>query len=454
MSSISQILALIKQELRIAMRARYVILAFVLMPVAMWVMQGGYLLLMTNLVDDVTTQEGETIFVANYDISNSTLNDLVPGIGDNLGDYFVSQLITQAELPSNMSLLSGATIDNTTYSSTEYSYEQLMELLKDPKKVNDVTPLIIIHSNFTNSYLAYSNPSNTIPPAIEIRSLPSGIIGSESLSSAIWSVISQPPFQVVDVHKYVRLSSTTIVFEGEESASSNFGTGFMGMLSLMVAVLAPAAFVSTSFAGEREKKTMESLLALPIPRLHIMFSKLAAGMVLICIFALMNTVGLLGFSVVVDALAPDGEVESVISMFRFEITPVLLILVAVTMFLAAFVSIGIGIAIASLAKDVRSASSTYNFVMMLPSMIVGLAGMFGGLPENAFGGAGVFLYILPWAHVLAILSKGLYPLTYASSALTGDITLDLVFHLGYIVVVIVIFIIIASKIFDREGILT
>ena len=140
-----------------------------------------------------------------------------------------------------------------------------------------------------------------------------------------------------------------------------------------------------------------------------------------------------------------------------------MILVVAMMFLSATVAIGIGISLASLTKDVRSAESMYSMVMMLPAIGVGMIGMFGGVPENAFGGAGIFLYIIPWAHALAILSKGMYPQTYASSALTGinglnlpggGIAMDLVFHFGYMIVVILICIFIAFKVFEREGILT
>ncbi|MHA2387945.1 MAG: hypothetical protein ACXACW_04405, partial [Candidatus Hodarchaeales archaeon] len=59
-----------------------------------------------------------------------------------------------------------------------------------------------------------------------------------------------------------------------------------------------------------------------------------------------------------------------------------------------------------------------------------------------------------WSHAIAILSKGLYPQTYASSAITGSIPTDLLFHLGYLVIVILIALFIASRVFEREGILT
>jgi len=83
-----------------------------------------------------------------------------------------------------------------------------------------------------------------------------------------------------------------------------------------------------------------------------------------------------------------------------------------------------------------------------------MTSMFGGVPEDSFGGAGIFLYIIPWSHAIAILQKGMYPLTYTSTALTGSIATDLIFHIGYLVVVILIAIYIASRVFERESILT
>jgi len=285
--------------------------------------------------------------------------------------------------------------------------------------------------------------------------LPGGLIGSEFLQAGVGMLLSQPPFTEVIINRAANLASKTITFPGEGAAASGFGAGFIGFISILIAVLAPAPFVSTSFAGEREKKTMESLLALPISRFNILFGKLLAGMVcmvLVGIFAVMNMVGLVGFSFVMG-LADSGA-YNVSAMYSIDITFNLLLLVGITMFLSAFVAIGIGISVASLTKDVRSAESLYTMVMMVPSMVVGMTSLFGALPEQSFGGAGILLYLIPWSHAIAILSKGLYPQTYASSALTGSIATDLLFHLGFLVVVIFISLYIASRVFERESILT
>lgn len=436
MSTLKQIFSLVKQELQSARRTRYVIFTFVLMPIAMWGLQGGVQVIVGLSVTQ--SQAGETIYVVNLDSGSGEFN---------LGEIFIESLVNAST--QNDSLLSGAIINSTAYS--DMSYADLMIKLDDSKSASAYTPLIIIPETFTVNYnlVNYSQ--------IEMYTMPGGLIGSSMLEAAVYSILSQPPFTLVTVHKYITLDATTVVFEGEEGAASGFGIGFVGMISIMVAVMAPAPFVSTSFAGEREKKTMESLLALPISRFNILFSKLLAGMVLVGIFTAMNLVGLFFFSALIGSISTIGGnqgAEAYSSVFNLEPSLELIFLSSTMMLLSAFVAIGIGISIASLTKDVRSAESMYNMVLMIPSLAVGMMALFGGVPEQAFGGAGVILYIIPWAHALAILSKGLYPQTFASSALTGSIPLDLVVHFGYLIILIFVFLFIASKVFERENILT
>lgn len=451
MSTVKQIIALVKQELQSARRTRYVIFTFVLMPIFMWGLQGGLQMLMGFVVG--SSQEGVTIYFVSYDEGNTTF-DL------NLGEVFLEKLKNATQ--NEDSILYGAKINSTKY--TDLSYSSLLEKINSSATASYYTPCIILHANFTQSWLDFNATSGTPPPAIELYSLPGGLLGSSMLEAGIYEVVYLPPSPLAyhvptDLDKFVDFRPKTIVFPQEEGAASSFGLGFIGMISIIVAVLAPAPFVSTSFAGEREKKTMESLLALPISRFNILFSKLLAGMALIGVFALMNIAGLFIFSFMMDISASSVGSEEYSTIFAIEPSLTMLVLVVTMMFLSAFVAIGIGISVASLTKDVRSAESMYNMLMMLPAMGVGFVGMFGGIPERAFGGAGVILYIIPWAHSIAIMSKGLYPQTYASTALTrdlpyGGIAMDLLLHFGYLIVVILICLFIASKVFEREGILT
>jgi ABC-type Na+ efflux pump permease subunit len=446
MGTIKQIMALIKQELQSARRTRYVIFTFILMPFFMWGLQGGVQMLMGFVMG--SSQEGVTIYFVSYDEGNGTVNK---------GNEFLERLVAATE--DNRSILHGAKVDTSKY--TNLSYQELIDRIHSANTASAYTPCVIIPENFTLDYQAYNATQlGSYPPYVELYSLPGGLLGSTMLESGVASIVYEFHYKKpTDEDKVVGFDPKTVTFPQEEGAASGFGVGFIGMISIMVAVIAPAPFVSTSFAGEREKKTMESLLALPISRFNILFSKLLAGMVLIGIFTLMNIFGLFLFAGMINITAGAVPAEEYQSMYSIEPSLMMLILVVVMMFLSAFVAIGIGISLASLTKDVRSAESMYNMFMMVPAIGVGFIGMFGGIPERAFGGAGIVLYIIPWAHSIAILTKGLYPQTYSGTALTrglpgGGITMDLAFHIGYLIIVILVCLFIASKVFEREGILT
>jgi ABC-type Na+ efflux pump permease subunit len=433
-----QIMSLVKQELRSASRTRYIIFSFIVLPIFMWLIQGGVQLFVGMSI--VSSQKGETIYFVSYDTGISTENGSI-----NLSDDLLEALIASTQ--DNTSLLSGATINSTKYA--DFAYAELVMKINNSQTANDFTPCIIIPNGFTYNYL-YNDIT-----IFELYTLPGGLIGSSMLEASIYTIISQPPFTEVDVKKATLLDLKTVTFPGEEDVASGFGVGFVGFISVLVAVMAPAPFVSTSFAGEREKKTMESLLALPISRFNILLSKVLAGLALVSIFALMNIVGLFGFAAMMN-IASESIYSDIgaTSYLAIDASITLIILITIAMFLSAFVSIGLGISIASFMKDVRSAESAYSMLMVIPAMIVGITSMFGSVPENSYGGAGIILYIIPWAHAIAILAKGLYPQTYASVSLTGSIPLDIAFHLGYLIFIILVCLFIASRVFEREGILT
>ena len=89
---------------------------------------------------------------------------------------------------------------------------------------------------------------------------------------------------------------------------------------------------------------------------------------------------------------------------------------------------------------------------MIPAMLTGFVGMFAGVPEN-LGGPALLLYVIPFTHSLAIFQKLLRPGYYDVKSLTGfGLIGDLTFHFVYLVLSIAVVLYLASKVFEREGI--
>jgi ABC-2 type transport system permease protein len=256
--------------------------------------------------------------------------------------------------------------------------------------------------------------------------------------TALNEITTLSPFTQVTVEKATGVSQEQITFEGEEGAGDPLqGIGFVAFLTILLAVMAPAAFVSASFAGERENRTLEALLALPMGRMSIMGSKVVAGLLMTLVFAVMNLIGLMLFNLIV------GE-DLAIDVNAGQMAAISFVLV-----LTSFVALGFGITIASFAKDQKTASTMYQLIMLIPTMLVGFTTLFNGVPDSFDT-----LYIVPWTHSMAVLMKGLYPQTYANSTLLGSVGIDLIFHLGYLLLFVVIFLFIGSRLFEREKILS
>ncbi len=407
-----QLTTLVIQELKQAMRNRSLIFMFVVFPLFMWGLQGGIqFIAITN-----TVSEGETFYVINQDTGNSTTN---------LGNLLIQSLDGYTKV--NSSPIYGAVLNTTLHADT---YEQAISLVKN----KGFSPLIYIPQNFTSVYDGFSESSNSSPPSIFLLSRPDDdALFVNDLSIALQSIVTSPPFTKVTYHKLTSVVPEKIVFEGEEEESFFF-LGLIAFIATLIAVQAPASYISTAFSGEREKHTLEALLALPMKRIHILLGKVIAAFILTLIFAISNIFGMLIFAKLVDA-------ENILTTYQ-------IVIVTLVLVITAFVATGLGISITSFAKDTRTANTVYQFVMLIPTVFVGFSAIFGTVPDTLD-----WVYIIPWMHTIAVLQKALFPQILSNSTLTGNIALDITFHLAYLFFFVMVSFILAARLFSRESIL-
>lgn len=451
MTSLSQVIYLVKQELRSASRTRYVILSFVLAPILMWGLQGGIQALMMVAIEGEVTGVQGNLYITNLDPDNLVPLSQNYTLPLDFGGHTAGTNVTEIELSDFLVTLIEQTAQNNNNSAlynmeiiSNHSFSEVESLAQEGK----VDYWLIIPEGFGEQYNA------TDVATVELRYLQSGLVGPVAMEASIYTFLGNKPFTIVDVTKQTSIQKKQITFgdEDESDFGDSFGAGFAGFIAIMIAVFAPAPFVATSFAGEREKKTMEALLALPMSRRMILVGKLGAGMVLIALFALMNIVGMFLYNTITTAAAPTGENAEGAFLLSIDLAFMSVLSITIALMLSAFIAIGVGIAIASLTKDVRTSESAYQMVLMIPSLLVGMIGMFSGVPES-MGGAALLLYLIPWSHSLAIFQKMLRPEYFDVKSLLGmGLIPDLLFHLTFLLVSIAIILAIASKIFEREGI--
>ncbi len=426
-----QLSYLVRQELRSALRSRYIFLSFVILPIFIWILQGFVPLVMVGVITG-STAEGEVIHVTNLDDGVITWNNQ----SISLGEYFISKL-NESTLDNN-SLLYKARIKFIDFEEGDTGI-----------RTGDVKFWLLIPENFSSTWNNTSLNSSSVVFRYRAGENRFTVL---RIQQGIENILSQPPFTIIHIipEKSSILRSEVIQIEGKQEF--NFGVSFFSFFAVLLAVLAPAPYVSTAFAGEREKKTFESMAALPMSRLEMLAGKFAAGLMLVGIFAISNVVGLILYGVMLkvgwEMLVPESITQGMTADspaetgFFFETNVMTIVIVLVAMFMTSFLSIGLGIAITSFSKDVRTAESTYQFIMMIPTFGIGMIGMFTGLPEH-LGTAGYLLYLIPFTHTVALINKFLF---FPASPL------ELLFHVVYLMGSIVVVFYIAAKIYERESI--
>ena len=153
----------------------------------------------------------------------------------------------------------------------------------------------------------------------------------------------------------------------------NLGTRYvLPDTMLVMGMLLPALFVlpivADAFAGERERHTLETLLATRLPDRAILFGKLSA----IGVYAfVLSTVALLLGVITVNVAHPDAR--------PLLVPAAILARTLIEIILVASLMTGIGLLISLRASSVRQAQQRFSMVFLVPALI---PAVIGGLPAS------------------------------------------------------------------------
>jgi ABC-type Na+ efflux pump permease subunit len=376
---------LIKKEVKSLLRSRWLILGFVISPMFAWLFQGAFI----SFVYDQSSGSGATskVFFTLED-EGAMGESLFRNISENQFNLNITKII-------NITRDEGqALIDNRT-----------------------LTVWVVVPSGFTESYTNYTGDH------------PIGIVQMYINRSFINAQIDYRPWI-----REVRIQEFTI------SPEATYGHQLAIFLIMITSVLAPAPYVSQSFAGEREKHTLEALLVVPISRIKILVAKLISGLLLTSIYMFFTVVGVLVYNWSILVRAPN-PVEAAVFTVNVSTLPLLIF----CQFLILLCSIGIGVVISCLAKDQATAESINSLTLLVPTMVIGILGFTGSI--NQFQGDlfGLFVQAIPFTHAVIILE----------GILTGSVSaLSLLGNISYLLGFTLVFLIIGARLFDREAIIS
>ena len=224
----------------------------------------------------------------------------------------------------------------------------------------------------------------------------------------------------------------------EEVMGRLFAQVFILPIMLLTAVMAALQVASVSMALEKEAKTLEMLLTLPVSRTEILLGKLAGVSLIAALGAMSYTGGFLVYMALYASSMPGAE-----SMpLTITVGPMEAILYFLALLLGLLISIGIGILASVFVSDVKSAQVFSSYVS-LPLILPLFVFMFGVSLESLPASIQAVLMLDPYVHLLnAFLGVASNDAAKAAIGFAG-----MLIYLAALLLA-------ASKLFNSERILT
>ncbi|RPJ01419.1 MAG: ABC transporter permease [Candidatus Aminicenantes bacterium] len=285
-----------------------------------------------------------------------------------------------------------------------------------------------------------------------------GQIVVQSVISALNEALSNnflreklPDMDPASLKKPIKSKDFVIVQDKMAEGSANMVAGLISQQSLlipvvlMMIVIYSSQMVISAVAMEKQNKTLETLLTVPIKRTSIITAKMLAAGLVGLISAGVYMVGFKGFfGGIGDEAGMAGLQAGGASMMRqlglyFNTSGY--IILGLSIFLAILVALALAMILGVLAEDFRSAQNMIMplmFMVMIPYFISLFADINTvSLPVK------IFILAIPFSHPF-LVSQNLYLGNY------GMIAAGLV----YMLIVFVILVIAAARIFSTDKILT
>ncbi len=388
---------MLRKEVKEVIRSRWLILGFIISPMFAWFFQGAFL----SFIVAQTSEEPEMVYITIEDdgVWGRTLYEALNSSKDAL---LINPLVNVTR-EYGESLVAEKTVSVWVWIPENFTQE-----------LNDTT---------TSTMVIWLNTGNFRAQAAAAR--------IDGFAKAI--------IDEVIVVRDLEIDWYTI------SPEANYGHQLAIFLVMLTSVLAPAPYVGRSFAGEREKHTLEALLVVPMSRLKILGSKLVAGLILLLIYSFFTAVGILTYnlSIILRVANYPPDIRDLnINIYTVNVQTIPLIIFC--QLLVLLCAIGIGIVISCLAKDQATAESVNNMVMLVPTFVIGILGFTGSILQ--YGGPfGVFILAIPFTHAILFLN----------AVLSGVGTpIALLGNVAYLIGFTLVFLIIGAKLFEREAIIS
>ncbi len=283
----------------------------------------------------------------------------------------------------------------------------------------------------TSTGLLASVPSAMVTAVISQASnaLSSYMITSMGGSSDIpVSVIQSPIAQGANVNTYFNGDIMEGITPDLVSASLSSNSFIVPLIVMMIVIMAGGIVIS-SMGMEKENKTLETLLTMPVKRSHIVIGKLAAAAIVGLIMAMIYMVGMM---VYMDSLMSGASID--LAQYGMSLGVADYLLLGISLFLAIMSALALCMVLGIFSKDYKTAQGftlPITFLAMVPFFVT-MFFDFSSLPSVVQ----VLVFAIPFSHPMMAMNNLMldnYSMVFAG------IGYELVFAAAMIVIAVILF---------------
>lgn len=196
----------------------------------------------------------------------------------------------------------------------------------------------------------------------------------QTLSYLLAGSSEEPPANISEALEPIEMDSRSVVrgrilnLPPSVIIGFYFSQVFTIPFILMVLLILAIQIAAVSIASEKEQKTLETLLSLPVDRKIILLGKLTGAMIVALTGALGYMIGFWFYmSTVTSKLAEEVPIVSPEEL-GFSISPLGYVILGVTLFLTILTLLSMAIMVAAPAEDIRGAQSIVG-ILVIPLVV-------------------------------------------------------------------------------------
>ncbi len=400
------------KEIKELVRDPKILLAMLIVPLIMFPVLGG---IMSYSMQAAREQaEKATLLVVDND-------------GGNWSELFTDYL----NFSVKVSVVNNRTLNNTV----------TLKLLSD----YNTTQLIEIPSGFSANMTEYKNGNTKINATVNFYGIFSGGGIFQEVGSAIIDDLVSGFNRAIAPNALYTFKSTIIKGEIQKNVDPSMLSRLMLSqaiampITIMILLTYSMSIAATSVAMEKEEKTLETLLTLPMDRFAILMGKLSGSILVAGVGAIAYMIGFNYYMGSLMATIPSGTLDLV----SLGLAPSLLgyLLLGISLFVTLLSALALAVIMSAFSEDVRGAQSLVGNltpIIIIPALVL----MY--LDVNSLPLAlKILIYALPYSH----------PIIAARAVTMGDYW-TVVFGIVYVTVFTLVIMYAASRLFATEKILT